>query len=126
AAAIREGPRLRGASRRRSPPQSADRRGRACPCCGERAPSESRGASQVSDAARQSRALERRSLGSPSIAWLVVALLYQCRLASEDWEAATLAWPRRCGSPWLEARQCSGSSLARVCGSTTETLASAE
>jgi hypothetical protein len=57
----RKGHRLRGASRRRSPRLSVDRLGRAFPCCGERAPRESRGASPVSCAAQQNRASTRRS-----------------------------------------------------------------
>src|SRR5438132_455626 len=46
-----------------------------------------RGASPGSGAVRQSRALQRRSLGSPSIAWLVVALLYQYREIHEEPES---------------------------------------
>ena len=56
---------------------SAGRLGRACPCCAAPARRESRGASRVSDAARQNRTLTRRSLGSPSIRQRIVALLYQ-------------------------------------------------
>jgi hypothetical protein len=113
AAASRESRFWRGASRRRSPQQSAGRLGRAFPCCGEHALSESRVASPGSGGAQQNRAWTRRSwvllpLARRIVSGALPAPASQPQRGSSRWAPAQMqhaAWPWRVH--WMPARRAS-------------------